>query len=208
MSIGVGIKIEAERTVAELKSLAGAFGDPSPVLYTIGQRLLGWVGQNFRAGGLEKPWAPLSPNTVAGRRAGGLKKSQGTVRFRGRNVVGAAVAMASAKPLQDTGRLRQSFVSKVFNLGAPYVEVGTQNQIAAFHEFGTSPYTIMPRQASRLVFMTAGGVAFARKVHHPGLKPRKMLPSETLTQRMGLETLNAALKKIVKDSGLAAPGTA
>ena len=197
--MSVGVKLEAERVLSELKALGQGF-DQMPLLGVIGQRLLRWVMQNFRAACTEKKWVPLSPNTIAGRRAGRIKKSQGAVRFRGRNVVGAAVSLSGAKPLQDTGRLRQSFVSKVRNLGTPYVEVGTENQIASFHEHGTKPYVIQPKRARRLIFMTAGGVVFARKVNHPGLPQRKMLPSENLMVLLGMETMTKYLRQKIRDS--------
>jgi len=201
MSVGVGISLEAERIIRQLKALQGQF-DADEMYPVVGQRLLNWIGQNFRRGGIETRWPRLSPNTIAGRRAGNIKASQGATKFRGRRVVGTAIALSGAKPLQDTGRLKQSFTSKMRNLGKKFVEVGTDNQIAEFHEKGTAPYTIRPRNARVLAFMTAGGPAFSGAVRHPGLPARPMLPSEGLTRRLGLETINRQIARVVREAGL------
>src|SRR3990167_2350490 len=196
--MSVGVKLEAERVLSELKALGQGF-DQMPLLGVIGQRLLRWVMQNFRAAGTEKKWVPLSPNTSAGGRAGRIKKSQGAVRFRGRNVVGAAVSLSGAKPLQDTGRLRQSFVSKVLNMGTPYVEVGTEMELGAWHHFGVKGRVIVPRNKSRLIFMTAGGVRSAKSINWPGIPARPLLPSENMTVLLGMETMTKYLQQKIRD---------
>ncbi len=71
-----------------------------------------WVQKNFRSeGGNVGGWEPLAPATVLGR----IRKNLRGGNFRGvRNVrgFGGAVPLAAArfKILQDTGRLRLSFV--------------------------------------------------------------------------------------------------
>lgn len=69
-----------------------------------------------------------------------------------------------------TGRLRRSGRHKVrrnkLTLGwsAPY---------AGYVEYGTRPHVIKPRRASALRFVAGGRTVFAKKVNHPGTKPRK-----------------------------------
>ena len=143
-----------------------------------GIQTLNWVDENFRTEGrlAGKPWAKLSPNTVAGRR----KKS--------------------SRILQDAGRLRQSFTSKPT---ATETRVGTDVFYAPFHEEGgTRWYDIRPVNKKALAFPTAHGgqrvskevalesartgggrlrrgmdIAFSQFVRHPPLIQRKMLPT-------------------------------
>lgn len=143
--------------------------DQQKILHAIGLRGLRFVDENFRAGGLERPWKPLQPNTVAGRRRG------------------------SNKPLMNSGRLRQSFVHKV---SGGQVWVGTESQIAGYHEHGTRPYTIKPKSAAALRFPVVGGFAFAKQVRHTGLPQRKMLPSAGKGAELATDVANAAVEQV------------
>ena len=109
--------------------------------------------QNFREQGRPKHWKRLSPNTIAGRRGG------------------------SSRILQDTGRLKMSTVAKsgpgnLYRQGKDYLKMGSRLKIAPFHQYGTRPYDIVPKSAKALRFMTAQGIRFAMRVHHPGLDAR------------------------------------
>lgn len=143
---------------------------------------LKWVNENFETeGGLLKgsKWRKLRPNTVAGRRKG------------------------SRKILQDTGNhLKNTFTYRAVQHG---VYVGTASKIAPYHNFGTAPYDIRPKNKKALCFTVAGAYRvgspvreggyighhkkrgqkggrgkgekrFAMVVHHPGLPARRMLP--------------------------------
>lgn len=181
-----------------MASLSKRF-DGKTVLQLVGQRLLRWVHLNFKEGGAEEKWPALSPNTIASRRAGRITKAQGATKYRGRTVVGSAIGLSGAQPLRDTGRLEQSFTSKV--MSETTVEVGTQSQIAEYHQNGVGPFVITPRRAKLLFFMTAGGPAFAKRVNHPGIPKRPMLPSDNLTMRLGTEILQALADKAVQAVG-------
>ena len=102
-------------------------------------------------------WKPLAPSTEHARREGPR---------RGR----------SNKILQDRGAagLLGSISKDV--LGAS-VAVGTALQYGLYHQFGTKPYTIVPKRAGgKLVFMgPSGALIFADKVNHPGLPSRSFL---------------------------------
>ena len=109
--------------------------------------------QNFKNEGRPRKWKRLSPNTIAGRR----KKSR--------------------RILQDTGRLRlsttaQSAPGNITHYSADSLKMGTRQKIAPFHQYGTKPYTIVPKNAKALSFMTAGGRIFVKRVKHPGLTAR------------------------------------
>ena len=125
---------------------------------------LQWVDRNFQKGGrlTGAPWRKLSLNTIAGRRK------------------------QSSLPLEDSGQLRQSFVAKATSKSAI---VGTEKQYASYHEDGTGPFTIRPKNKKLLFFPVAKGflgpkfkgkggkfVGIAKKVDHPGIPKRRILP--------------------------------
>lgn len=141
--------------------------DQDELLNLVGADQLKWVNENFQKEGIEKPWPPLSPNTIAARRSG------------------------SSKPLQDTGRLRQSFV---YNISGGLLRLGSNVSYAIFHHFGTKPYQITPkRQGGKLRFMTAGGLRFASKVNHPGLPERRLLPTKAAGQLLAVRSIEGAI---------------
>ena len=55
--------------------------------------------------------------------------------------------------------------------------VGLRARHARYLEFGTRPHEIKPRRARALRFSIGGRVFFARRVLHPGIKPRFFLRS-------------------------------
>jgi phage gpG-like protein len=175
MSLAYRVNVEGDRElVRKVTRLSRIFREPE-MLAAIGFRQLKWVNDNFKAEGLERKWKPLRPNTVAGRRGG------------------------SSRVLQDTGRLRQSFNSRV---NGRFVEVGTVDQRAAWHHFGTRPYTITPKTKKFLRFATPGGFRFARIVHHPGLPARPMLPSDRTAEKLAAVALDALFKKFRRRAGI------
>lgn len=153
--------------------------DENEVLGAIGQRLLRWIGQNFRSeGGLVGGWKPLTPGTIAGRR----KKGRG------------------AKILRDTGRLQQSFVSAV---SGRKVEVGSAEPRADWHHFGTKPYTIRPVSAKLLRFMgPEGKYVFSKEVHHPGLPARKLVPPEEEAEKLAVKILDLYVNTKLREIGV------
>lgn len=139
-------------------------------LSAIGLKLMQWGDRNFRQEGIETNWKPLRPSTVAGRRKG------------------------SSKVLQDTGRLRQSFDYQVTGSRLDY---GTDSKIAPYHHHGTDPYTIRPKNARFLKFLgDDGSTRFARRVNHPGLPARPLLPSEGETADLAEQVITARLEKL------------
>lgn len=158
---------------------------------------LNWINKNFvTEGGLVGGWKPLSPNTLAGRRGG------------------------SGRILQNTGQLRASFVPAWSSESA---RVGSPMAIAAYHEKGTDPYIIRPKKPGGfLAFKVAtktgiktrqlkggktlslpfakGRVIFTREVKHPGLPPRRMLPTEA---ELRPDLLKAAIEYVKEATDLA-----
>ena len=135
---GIEIKVTLDQTklrrfkkvIDEMLGVARGRSARRRLHQQFGISTLQWIDRNFRAGGglTGSKWKRLSENTVAGRRRG------------------------SNRPLQDTGQLRQSFTAQVRANG---VRVGTDKEYASFHEFGTGPYPITPRQAQFLMFQVA-----------------------------------------------------
>lgn len=141
----------------------------------IGLRQLKWVNDNFKSNGNGK-WAALRPNTIASRAHGG------------------------SVPLQNTGALRKSFDFDVALFGAK-VTVGTTNRVAEFHHFGTRPYSIRPKRAKMLRFMTTGGVVLAYGVKHPGLPARPLLMDEREGKTLAIDLIEAFLTAEIKKGG-------
>lgn len=157
-----------------IQRMAKEGGNKSVLHQRYGIETLKWVDKNFASRGqLAGGWKPLSPNTIAGRRKG------------------------SSVPLQDTRGLRRSFTMK-FN--AEDARVGSPMAIAEYHEKGTGPYTIKPKDPNGVLafraafasnkvkasfsstrtkktFRKGEAYAFAREVKHPGLPKRAMLPT-------------------------------
>lgn len=170
-----GTKVDATRAIKKIKKIQKDL-DPDSILGLIGQRELNWINKNFRVGGLAKKWAPLSPNTIAARRGGGV----------------------GAQPLRDSGRLAQSFISKV---DKPVVAVGTKEKIAKFHHEGTKPYRIRPKKSGGLLsFMTAKGPVLARSVRHPGLPKRELLPTKSVARRIAFTTASKLIEMSILEA--------
>jgi hypothetical protein len=183
MALGLGIRIDVSDLEGRLAAARVAFGRRE-WLELIGARWLLWVDQNFRAGGLEQPWAPLAASTLAGRRAGG----------------------AGAQPLRDRGRLAQSFVSTVTRGTEDRVQVGTADQRAGWLHAGTPARTIEARRRKFLVFQTPQGPRFARRVEHPGLPARPLLPSERQAEALAMGVLTRSVDEILRREGLGLEG--
>lgn len=173
MTIGAEITLDSRDARRKIRRILQEM-DARKLLKLIGMRQLKWINDNFvRSGALQTPkWPPLSPNTVAGRRKG------------------------SSRPLMDTGRLRQSFVHRL--VGSELVEVGTDMRYAEYHEHGTRPSVIRPRQAKALRFMTKDGVRYAKRVRHPGIPARPMLPTKAVATRLAMDVVDAAFKRVTR----------
>lgn len=123
--------------VKGLFGVKGILGNMKPVFSAIGAEILKEVGRNFAAEGIWSKWAPLRPNTLAGRRQGG-----------------------SSKALQASGRLRASFRMEPL---ASQVRVGSPLKIAEWHHTGRGvavgqpKWKITPKHGKALAFPVAGG---------------------------------------------------
>jgi phage gpG-like protein len=145
MGIGITTKFDAQLAIKALRDFENAIDEK--VLYeTIGQRLLGWINKNFKDEGTEKPWQRLAASTIARRRAGNITSAQG--RTPGGRVGISGISLSGAKILQDTGRLKQSFVSRATNQS---VIVGTALNYATTHQFGRGRIPARPMLPSEKI---------------------------------------------------------
>lgn len=178
MSVGISVQVEYKKAQAAVAKFGHQL-EPRKLLAAIGNRHLGWVAENFKEEGAELKWPPLSPNTIAARRGGG----------------------GGARILQDTGRMRMSFVQRGVRVqGNTEVSVGTEDKRAEWHDQGTAPYVIHPRKAKRMAFKTANGLAFALVVHHPGLPKRPLIPSEKLGEELATGVIRAIADKAADEA--------
>jgi phage gpG-like protein len=175
--------IDARGLFAKIGILKREVAPPHPYLAVMQQALVAWVARNFRSQGRDQspPWKPMSENTRAARRGGGV----------------------GAQLLQDRGHLRASFApgaadsaSKI-DAASMTVTVGSNVKYAQFHERGSGPYVIRPKSGKFLRFPTAGGMRFAREVNHPGIPQRRMLPTPAVAKKTALAALQAAVRRAV-----------
>lgn len=177
------VAVTVKLSIPDFYKVIKVMGDMRPVFAAIGAEVLKEVGKNFENQGTWSKWAPLRPNTIAGRRAGN-----------------------SSKALQASGRLRASFRMQPMK---SQVRVGSPLLIAQFHEegrgepVGNPGWMIFPKHGKALAFAVASGgkavggkekfksyghkkrsakflknqkMAVVSSVYHPGYPARKMLP--------------------------------
>ena len=87
----------------------------------------------------------------------------------------------------DTGLMRASGMMRIGGFGSQVVgEVEyTADYSLAVHN-GTRPHVILPRRGQYLRFQVGGRTVYARRVNHPGTRPRPFLAT-ALTEVAGRE---------------------
>lgn len=182
--MNVNISVDSAAGQDKLRRLMQAM-EPRTLLGLIGGRLLAYVDRQFKTRG-EGRWRALSPLTLLLRKRGG------------------------DAPLQDTGRLKGSYVSESGGPGTDYstdnatfVEVGSNVKtpsglsLARIHELGTGPYTIRVRRARFLAARTrfGGWLIFGKEVNHPGIPARPVLPTKAVAERLVRDVVDGALER-------------
>jgi len=160
--------------------------DPKPLLRAVANRLRAAFRANFREGG-RPPWKPLAPSTIRAKTVMGLPSQIRTPtgrkprRLMQRSPLTGQMMLEATNILIRTGRLRDS-VSQSYHpdhitrMDGWNLEVGTKVEYAMYHQHGTSPTVIRPKQAKVLAFIGNNGeMVFRREVHHPGLPARPFL---------------------------------
>lgn len=193
--IGISVSLDIQNLQSRMGQLAFHLR-PDALAKLIGQAQLFWINENFRQqGALFGGWQSLRPNTIADPKRGG----------------------SGAQPLRSSGSLARSFVvgaqGNIFRTTADTVTVGTQNQTAAYHHFGTKgpypipKYTLRFRTDKRgrryvvpLAFYTVRGLIFRRSVQHPGLPVRRLLPDELQARELTMKHVNAYVEKVLREN--------
>ncbi len=195
MAVSIQISLTGDVELRNtIQRIAQAAGDRTQLHARFGIQILNWIDRNFQQEGAltGRPWAKLSPNTIAGRRRG------------------------SSRILQDTGGLKSSFTERHDASG---VRVGSAKEISEYHQLGTRPYVIRPKNAKALAFTMAGGgravgasfssintkrtfrkgqkLTFAKFVNHPGLVARPMLPTAEQITPILITTARNYLNEII-----------
>ena len=119
----------------------------------------------------------LSPNTIAAKGNDKILVKSGKMR----NLVIDKATKQNQEVVIHPGKKQRYKGSNV-----------TMSDVGGFHQAGTSPYTITPRKAKKLVFKTAGGTVFTNKVNHPGLPKREWFgiskkAEQRIVKMIGLE---------------------
>jgi phage gpG-like protein len=178
----LAIDCDTREATRLLETLAKRHEELGPVAKDVAKILREDLGEQFKQGG-DPPWEPLKPSTLAAKMINGLppKGKNGKVLPRLRQNGGATSVLIATGALRDS--YRQSGVRghvEIIDEKTGAVEVGSQLPVpggqvslAAIHQYGTSPYTIVPRVARALRFIGSNGEqVLAKIVHHPGLPAR------------------------------------
>ena len=101
-----------------------------------------------------------------------------------REVARRAEELIRERAPRRTGKLIRSIGSTIEGNRAL---VGVRVGYARFLEWGTRPHEIRPRHARALRFVICGRVVFAKRVWHPGIRPRLFVLSaaEALRAELG-----------------------
>jgi hypothetical protein len=169
------IEVDPVKAVQGLNATAVAFGR-NDWLDRLGDAWLSSIERTVATGGggRRTPWKPFAPATIA---AGG-----GT---------GTTLLAGFRKTVERTG----GFVSRV--------SVSHPEKKAYWFERGTPPKTIEPTGGRKfLVFQTERGTVFARKVEHPRVPGRRLLPARRAAFGMFKSIVQASVEATLKQEGL------
>lgn len=163
------IKIKIDVRDAQRKLRSvGKSLDQKQALTAIGSAVQKWIALGFKSNGHGK-WERLAPNTIA--------------------------AKGHGRPLNETGKMAGSFKSRVFG---NRVVIGTADDKAPFHEFGTRRHLIEARGSRFMRFKTTAGPAFAKSVDHPGNVARPMLPDGPTATKLSVDVVNKIVARATK----------
>lgn len=146
----ISFEIDAKDVVAALNRVSRRLENMKPVFEDIGEYVEFSVETRFerKLSPEGKPWKALRPSTKASK------------RNKGR------ILVESGRMLDSLGR----------NATDSFVDIGFSDKKALWHQFGTKPYRIVPKQARALAFVGSRGKRVVTAfVNHPGLPARPML---------------------------------
>jgi phage gpG-like protein len=116
------------------------------------------------------PWAPLKNKAAAFQKKSGQSAK---VKSGKRNRKPFDRFAANRKILQDTKLLRDTIN---YQVNDNTIRIRPQQQYGKYHQYGTSPYVIRPKNKRFLAFPAGdGSTIFTKRVNHPGLPARPFL---------------------------------
>ena len=115
-----------------------------------------------------------------------VQRSTGLAERIIREAARRAEELVRERAPRKAGKLARSIGSTVEGNRAL---VGVKVDYARFLEWGTRPHEIKPRHARALRFVIRGRVVFARRVWHPGIRPRLFVLSAAEALRAELDDL-------------------
>jgi phage gpG-like protein len=181
------ITIDDAEVLERIQTIAQRAQRLRPAMKNIGEYMLLTTRERFDREEAPDgtPWAPLKNKAAAFQKKSGQSAK---VKSGKRNRVGFDRFAANRKILQESKLLRDTINYKV---DGNSVVIRPQQEYGKYHQYGTKPYTIVPKSAKILAFATGSGTAFAKRVNHPGLPPRPFLG---VNDRDGVE-----IAQIVRD---------
>lgn len=159
------IEFQADHLTRALEAIRREIATPQEMLGSMGESLLR-VNQERHAQGLApdgSKWKELSPMTLQTKR--------------------------KARMLYDHGDLLRF----QYQVSGDTLRLGTNDGKAAFHHFGTKPYTITPKKAKALKF---GGM-MRKRVNHPGLPARALVGFPASDQKLVADVIEDHLTAVL-----------
>jgi phage gpG-like protein len=157
------------------------------ILEAMGESLVGSIKRAFSDPALRPtPWAPMADSTRFALAMKALSKRK--------NKPGQSTQVKTPL-LRRSGSLWQSI--RISALSNTSVEVGTDRLYAAWQQFGTKPYTILP--SSKKALWWPGASHPVKRVNHPGIPARPFFPfseSGEMTEAARARVTSAARAKL------------
>lgn len=185
MSLGIDIHVETDEARKKIQRLRNML-DVRELLQAIGNRHTKWMNDNLRAAGLEGRHKTMAASTLKVRPR---RTSSNHFSSHFRSV------------------LSQAFV--VRTIGNTKVVAGIQGEgsntigrQAEWQHEGTGPFTIRPLKSGVLRFQGADGVVFTKRVNHPGIPARPLLPLQKTAEKLAHDVLDATLRQKTKQAGV------
>ena len=176
MSLGIKITVDESRKARRKLKRLRRLINVHELLQAIGNRHVKWMDENLKRAGLEFRHKAMAKSTIAVRP---IRSSPHHFSSRFRS------------------RLSQSMAVRV--LGKRAVVASINDEFAEIHNKGTGPYTIRPRSGGGVLrFRSAQGIVFAKKVQHPGIPKRLLLPTKRTAERLAQAVVEASLKAAVR----------
>ena len=185
MSLGIDIRVNSDEARTKIQRLRNML-DVRQLLQAIGNRHTKWMNDNLRAAGLEGRHQTMAPSTLKARPR---RTSRNHFSSHFRSVLSQAFVV---RTIGNT---------KVI-AGIQGEESNTIGKQAEWHHEGTGPFTIRPLKGGVLRFQGADGLVFTRRVQHPGIPARPLLPVQKTAEDLAHDVLDATLREKMKQAGV------